>query len=129
MTTSTDGPGTPPGGATTEARSEHVAEVVLTEWVKGFVTKTSKWLDDSGKAFERNLHKALHPPGYTTAEIVKDVTDVWARNLAYLASLVTVTRDAGAAGEATVDARIDARPAPSTPDPDPEPKPEPGPEA
>jgi hypothetical protein len=108
MPTPTDEPAAPAGDPG-EARPEDVAEVVLTEWVRGFVSTTCEWLDESGKAFERHLHKALHPPGYTTAEIVQDVTDVWTRNLGYLASLFTLARGAGPAAEATVDTRIDAR--------------------
>jgi hypothetical protein len=86
-----------------EARAEDVAEVVLAEWVKGCAAKTSKWLDESSRAFERHLHKALHPPGYTSAELTKDVTEVWTRNLAYVVSLFTVTRPVARAREVTVD--------------------------
>ena len=117
MSTPTDEPAAPADAGTGEARTEDVAEVVLTEWVKGFVATTSTWLDESGKAFERHLHKALHPPGYTTAEIVQDMTDVWTRNLGYLASLFTLAKRADPATEATVDAQIHAHPTPAPPTP------------
>jgi hypothetical protein len=106
-----DGPTTAAG----EARPEDVAELALTAWAQRFVTETTRWLEDSGKAFERHLHKALHPPGYTTAEVVRDVTDVWARNLGYLARLFTAppaTAASSPAAEAAVDDEVTVAPPP-----------------
>jgi hypothetical protein len=94
MSTSSDAPSGP------EAKPENVAEATITEFLNRFVDETTSWLEDSVDAFNRNLHKALHPPGYTADELVKDVTSMCSRNLAYLGNLLKVTPPDAAAGRA-----------------------------
>jgi hypothetical protein len=75
------------------------AKLFVTTAVKKFADETAAWMKESADAFDACFEKALkgepkgetgEQRGYTADELVKDMADMWARNVKYLARLVKI---------------------------------------
>jgi hypothetical protein len=86
------------GAGDRDQRAEEVKLFVTTS-VKKFADETADWMKESADAFNACFEKALkgepkgdngQPRGYTADELVKDMADMWARNVKYLARLARI---------------------------------------
>lgn len=93
-------------GAGDRDQQAEEAKLFVTTAVRKFADETADWMKESADAFNACFEKALkgepkgengEQRGYTADELVKDMADMWARNVKYLARLarISVPRDRG----------------------------------